>query len=148
MVFWERNGLRHGEFQLPDSEGLVVKYIEFSLDSSLLALHCINPETKQEKVLIFIRSNWKWFCKQVIDLDKPLATMKWCKKHQIFIIQNNGRFDFIEFSLNYHTSSSNYNHADHADLSYTAVIDYNNINLTPLGKFIMPPPMFEKQVTL
>ena len=31
------------------------------------------------------------------------------------------------------------------DLSYTAVVDYNNINLTPLGKFLMPPPMFEKQ---
>ena len=23
--FWERNGLRHGEFPLPDKEGLVVK---------------------------------------------------------------------------------------------------------------------------
>jgi len=30
------------------------------------------------------------------------------------------------------------------DLAYTAVVDYDNINLTPLGKFVMPPPMFEK----
>lgn len=30
---------------------------------------------------------------------------------------------------------------------YTAVVDGNNLNLTPLGKMIMPPPMFEKQAT-
>jgi len=33
-------------------------------------------------------------------------------------------------------------------LSYTAVVDHQMINLTPLGKFMMPPPMFEKQVDL
>jgi IKI3 family len=44
------------------------------------------------------------------------------------------------------TSSSNFNHADQPNLSYTSVIDGNCINLTPLGKFVMPPPMFEKQV--
>ena len=59
-------------------------------------------------------------------------------------MQTNGRFDFIEFTLNYHTSSSNFNHAQIKDLSYTAVVDFNNINLTPLGKLVMPPPMFEK----
>jgi hypothetical protein len=63
-------------------------------------------------------------------------------------VQSNGRFDFIEFALNYHTSSTNFNHSGHPDFSYTAVVDYNNINLTPLGKFVMPPPMFQKQVTL
>ena len=60
------------------------------------------------------------------------------------MIQQNGRVDFIEFSMAYHTSSSNFNHLAHPDLSYTAVVDYNNLNLTPLGKFVMPPPMFEK----
>jgi IKI3 family len=46
--------------------------------------------------------------------------------------------------LTYHTSSGNFNHFEHPDLSYTAVIDYAHINLTPLGKFVMPPPMSEK----
>lgn len=56
--------------------------------------------------------------------------------------------DFIEFALNYHSSSSNFNHAESPDLSYVSVIDHNQINLTPLGKFVMPPPMSEKQVHL
>jgi elongator complex protein 1 len=63
IVFWERNGLRHGEFQLPDSEGLIVKNIEFSLDTTLLALHCINLTTEKHFILVFIRNNWKWYCK-------------------------------------------------------------------------------------
>ena len=51
IVFWERNGLRHGEFQLPiQEEGLHIKNIQFSLDSSLLALHLINEKDQKEKI--------------------------------------------------------------------------------------------------
>jgi elongator complex protein 1 len=76
IILWERNGLRHGEFQMPDKIGLSVKSLDFSLDSTLLAIHCVGPDAK-EMILIFYRSNWKWFSKQVILLDKPLAAMKW-----------------------------------------------------------------------
>lgn len=51
IVFWERNGLRHGEFLLPiQEEGVYIKNIQFSLDSSLLALHLINEKNKKEKI--------------------------------------------------------------------------------------------------
>ena len=51
IVFWERNGLRHGEFQLPiQEEGVYIKNIQFSLDSSLLALHLINEKNQKEKI--------------------------------------------------------------------------------------------------
>lgn len=74
--------------------------------------------------------------------------MRWMfnKKQQLFLAQEDGRIDFIEFMLNYHTSSSNFNHKESPDLAYTAVVDNQFINLTPLGKFLMPPPMSEKQV--
>ena len=45
VIFWEKNGLRHGEFVLPDKDGLIIKNLDFSLDSSLLAVHAINPTT-------------------------------------------------------------------------------------------------------
>jgi len=54
----------------------------------------------------------------------------------------------VEFNLIYTTSSGNFNHAGHEDLSYAAVVDNAHINLTPLGKFLMPPPMSEKQIPL
>ena len=42
IAFWEKNGLRHGEFQLPkakdDSETEVIDLV-FNLESVLLAIH-------------------------------------------------------------------------------------------------------------
>lgn len=34
------------------------------------------------------------------------------------------------------------------DFGYQTVVDGLCLNLTPLGKQLMPPPMFEKQVTV
>ena len=151
LIFWEKNGLRHGEVTLPEgnSRGLEVLGLEFSLDSSLLAVHCKSTSGK-ELVLIMYRSNWKWFCKQKVHLDSPLASLRWMfnKKQQLFLAQRDGRFDFIEYHLTYCTSGQYHNHREIPDLSYTAVVDNHVLNLTPLGKLLMPPPMSEKQVPL
>jgi len=40
-----------------------------------------------------------------------------------------------------------YNRADD-EYGYQLVVDGLNLNLTPLGKQLMPPPMCEKSVTL
>jgi hypothetical protein len=58
IAFWERNGLRHGEFELPD-QSLNVMHIEFNSDSSLMALLCLS-DSKAMTVLICSRSNWQW----------------------------------------------------------------------------------------
>ena len=57
IAFWEKNGLRHDEFDLPD-QNLDVIYLDFSGDSSLLALVCLAEDTKTMSVLICARSNW------------------------------------------------------------------------------------------
>lgn len=44
------------------------------------------------------------------------------------------------------TSSTHCNHGE--SNGYVAVVDGPAINLTPLGKFLMPPPMFEKQISI
>lgn len=44
------------------------------------------------------------------------------------------------------TSSTNFSNKD--ENGYVAVVDGPAVNLTPLGKFVMPPPMFEKQIVL
>jgi len=60
---------------MPDKEGMMIKNLEFSLDSSLLGVHCENGE--REQIMVFVRSNWKWYCKQVIILEGRLAVFKW-----------------------------------------------------------------------
>jgi hypothetical protein len=43
VALWEKNGLRHGEFVLPDQSVSVV-HIEFNADSSLMALLCMSED--------------------------------------------------------------------------------------------------------
>ena len=43
VALWEKNGLRHGEFVLPD-QSVTVVHIEFNADSSLMALLCMSED--------------------------------------------------------------------------------------------------------
>ena len=40
------------------------------------------------------------------------------------------------------------NHKDVPHDGYIAVVDGMDVHLTPLGRFVMPPPMSEKKVRL
>jgi len=65
IAFWEKNGLRHGEFVLPDQAQNIV-LLEFNADSNLLALLCMDNARTEMSVLICVRSNWKWQVKQKV----------------------------------------------------------------------------------
>jgi len=60
IVFWERNGLRHGEFILPHEQGkghlVNVLDLKYNLDSSVLALLVRNEV--ETNIQLFTRSNW------------------------------------------------------------------------------------------
>jgi hypothetical protein len=77
---------------------------------------------------------------------KGIRALKWifAKKHQLFLAFGNGDFTFTEFDFRYKTSIKSFNHKSFKNLAYVCVVDNNNLNLTPLGRFVMPPPMFEK----
>lgn len=70
------------------------------------------------------------------------------KKQQLFYADGKGNFTFVDFSFSYTTSVQSFNHKEEKNLAYVCVVDNNNLNLTPLGRFVMPPPMFEKQIKL
>ena len=53
-----------------------------------------------------------------------------------------------EFHFNYITSLKSFNQKGEKNLAYVCVVEDNHLNLTPLGKVVMPPPLFEKQIQL
>lgn len=110
----------------------------------MLAVHLTLDS--REQVQIYIRSNWKWYCKQAFYLPEgdSLKTMLWHKKYQLFLSNASGKIQFVEYTLTYHSSNQTCNHAGTKDLAYVAVVDGLTVHLTPLGKFLMPPPMSEK----
>ena len=77
-----------------------------------------------------------------------LVSLTWVKKYQLCLIHTTGKLAFTEYRFDYTTSRSNCNIQSNPKTSenngYVAVVDGPAINLTPLGKFVMPPPMFEK----
>ena len=72
--------------------------------------------------------------------------MKWMsnKQTQLFYADGNGKFHFIEFHFAYKTSLKSFNHKHEKNLAYVCFVDNNNLNLTPLGRYVKPPPLFEK----
>lgn len=66
IIFWEKNGLTHGDFLLPTDDFKVV-HLDFNADSSLLALVCLKDDLSEISILICSRSNWQWQVKQRID---------------------------------------------------------------------------------
>ena len=53
-------------------------------------------------------------------------------------------YDFVQ---EYHTSE-NLDGTFHQNQSYTAVVDNNSLQLTPLGRLLIPPPMCEHKIEL
>jgi len=82
--------------------------------------------------------------------DDSLRSLFWLKKYQLCLLNAKGGFTLTEFKFEYVTSTSNANRVEKAseDHAYVAVVDGPAINLTPMGKFVMPPPMYDKQVSL
>lgn len=154
IIFWEKNGLRHGEFTLPDRDFSVV-HMQFNADSSLLALLCLKDDRSEMSILVCARSNWAWQVKQRVDhinfeKTKGVRALQWLmnKKQQLMVVNGVGEVNFIDFHFDYTTSVKSFNHKAHKNLSYTCFVTDRTLNLTPLGRLLMPPPMSEKQIEL
>ena len=66
------------------------------------------------------------------------------RKQQLFVVDGNGKYTLIDHHFNYVTSLKSHNKKSEKNLAYVCVVEDSHLNLTPLGKFVMPPPLFEK----
>lgn len=158
IIFWEKNGLRHGEIVLPKFSGYlpIVKDLKFNSDWNFLAAYidfegdrASDPMMPQKQIIILHRSNYHWFIKKSVDLIEniDIVDFHWLqnKKNQMMIIDQESNFMFYEFHMLYQTSSDvGYRSFD--NLSYTANIDFTKVLVTPFRKLVIPPPMSEKEI--
>lgn len=62
VVFFERNGLRHGEFSLPyKANEVVVREVEWNSDSSVLLVWVDSRDGTWSKVLLWTVGNYHWY---------------------------------------------------------------------------------------
>jgi elongator complex protein 1 len=87
VIFWEKNGLRHLEFDLPDF-GLQYECIDlaWSTDSSILALQLDFNEpakgtSRSTAICLYVRSNFKWYLKRILRSTSPfddhIPSIRW-----------------------------------------------------------------------
>ena len=71
VVFFERNGLRHGEFsfQTPPTN-IRVRELLWSNDSAVLGVWCVQGEGEEEWVQLWTVGNYHWYLKQDIRLPR------------------------------------------------------------------------------
>ncbi|KAK0548116.1 putative elongator complex protein 1 [Tilletia horrida] len=173
IIFFERNGLRHGEFSLreegetqPVGEGTsaklswtrdhTIKEIAWNSDGSALAVFLSRNDL--DVIQIWTMGNYHWYLKQEIDatstgLDSAharISAFKWHMEapHELFIswtAQGKLLLEHRTFFLDTITSSSTTPPHDAACVSVT---DGAALLLTSLRLQNVPPPMCSHTLTL
>ncbi|KAI7903384.1 IKI3 family-domain-containing protein [Cokeromyces recurvatus] len=145
IVFFERNGLRHGEFSLRETQDMKQKVLEvmWNADSTVLAIwieSVINGKL-QKTVQLWTSKNYHWYMKQhiVLSEERDIIGFAWDVENALIahLFTSDGEYHRLLYTLDVYTSTS----IDEANSGYVAVIDGSQLLLTPFAYMNVPPPM-------
>lgn len=139
VVFFERNGLRHGEFDTrldPNAESLL--NVEWSCNSEVLALHL------KDRVQLWTTKNYHWYLKQEVfvnseDATNEVAFIKFHPEKALHLMI--GTTDSKVLMLNLAYTTCNGPSVIGKDVGMTIVIDGFEAKITPLSVANVPPPI-------
>ncbi|SPO03399.1 related to killer toxin insensitive protein 3 [Cephalotrichum gorgonifer] len=130
VVFFERNGLRHGEFTLRSSSERIK--LEWNHDSTVLAV------IFSDRVQLWTMGNYHWYLKQEIPLKDEVSAFAWHPERALRLsVATNDTLAFSEYIFTATQGSLSPPH----DFGAAAVIDGNIINITPFRTANVPPPL-------
>lgn len=147
IIFFEKNGLSHGEFSLSyKPEEVFVKEVLWNQDSSVL-LVWLQPlpipdsntsrKLPQNIVELWTSSNYHWYLKQQLAFTE-LHFLCWDTEssHLLHVLTATHlyRYNWVDSE---HISRG----SDNDDLAYVAVIDGSKLCMTPFRQAVIPPPM-------
>ncbi|TMW64229.1 hypothetical protein Poli38472_012851 [Pythium oligandrum] len=150
IVFFERNGLRHGEFALPSeyrSSSTRVRGLQWNTKSDILAVHLESDTTS--RLLLWTRNNYHWYLKQEVAFElrhKRLEAFAWDEERANLLhlltadSQHSGQWSVDEAEFVWDTSRGE-RLEDGRSVVVCGVIDGANLLLTPLNQALVPPPM-------
>ncbi|KAF2864049.1 IkappaB kinase complex, IKAP component [Piedraia hortae CBS 480.64] len=136
VVFFERNGLRHGEFDMRVADAREVD-LAWNIDSTVLAV------TMSDRVQLWTMGNYHWYLKQEITIDN--AQLKWHPEQSLKLALATGhQLQQICYELAFTRGSVKPPH----DLGLMAAIDGKKLKVTPLRLANIPPPMSFDEIDL
>ncbi|EIN06431.1 IkappaB kinase complex IKAP component [Punctularia strigosozonata HHB-11173 SS5] len=161
VVFFERNGLRHGEFGLREAYrrldgaawkpwGYRVRELAWNTDSTVLAVWIEGDDSGSDIVQLWTTSNYHWYLKQEIsptsacDTDctsnKParFTSMVWHPESALKLVLS-GPSGVVQRVYAWETAASS--SSPPIDTGSVAVADGKSMLLTPFRSQNVPPPM-------
>lgn len=150
VAFFEKNGLKHGDFITPINTTSCIEELAWSSDSEILTLQCRNPDTNSQKLLLFTTGNYHWYLKQTIEFNpnQKICKIMWDND---FDVVNNKKLHVILDNGQHFTYSWIWN-IDHStgktddDDAIVTVIDGQNILITSFRQTVVPPPMAATEI--
>ena len=150
IVFFEKNGLRYGEFTLPYPVGeYAVREVEWNSNSSIL-LVLLAPLARNTNTLIqlWTCSNAYWYLKQEIcfpAVDTP-TLIQWntIQANTLYILTQSS--SFLTYELTSVVSQSS--EVSRENDNWLAVIDGSRLLLSPYRSLTVPPPMSSCSIEL
>jgi elongator complex protein 1 len=139
VVFFERNGLRHGEFDLRltkeqmDTWATTIS-LNWNIDSTVLAV------AFKDRIHLWTMGNYHYYLKQEISIlssNRPLV-VHWHSRDPLKLLADSERTLVQASSM---STVSRGPVRPPQDLGAVAVIDGRIMKLTPLGQAAVPPPM-------
>ncbi|ROW06399.1 hypothetical protein VMCG_04353 [Cytospora schulzeri] len=136
VVFFEKNGLRHGQFTLrstvPLDDPSIRITLEWNSDSTVLAV------SFADVVQLWTTGNYHWYLKQEILLRSPCSQLSWHPEKALRLaIAATDNVLYTEFVLAMIRGST----MPSQDYGAVAVIDGKTVKITPLRTANVPPPM-------
>ncbi|XP_075979445.1 elongator complex protein 1 [Anticarsia gemmatalis] len=152
VSFFEKNGLKHGEFDIPVNSNTIVEDITWSSDSEVLTLQCRDMTTNTQLILLYTIGNYHWYLKQTLEFSNEQRISKIMWDNDFDIINNKKLHVFLHNGQ--HLSYTWIWNVDHSrgigdnDDAVVAVIDGKKVLLTGFRQTVVPPPMCSFEVNL
>nr|XP_056704911.1 elongator complex protein 1 [Euleptes europaea] len=156
VVFFEKNGLLHGEFTLPFQKGQVkVNELLWNSDSMVLAVWLEDLKTEinsQPKtyVQLWTTGNYHWYLKQSLHFgsseDSRITSLAWDPEvpYRLHILCR--RWLYLCYDWQWSTDRSTMEGVN--DSAGVAVIDGGKVLLTTFRDAVIPPPLSTYQLQL
>ncbi|KAJ3558194.1 hypothetical protein NPX13_g9761 [Xylaria arbuscula] len=136
VIFFERNGLRHGQFSLRPAEGRALTedkiQLSWNSDSTVLAV------TLNDRIQLWTMGNYHWYLKQEIYTEGQPTEIVWHPEKPLrFGASIAGKLIQAEYIFEVTHGSL----APPYDYGAVAVIDGQTLKATPFRTANVPPPM-------
>ncbi|SCU84344.1 LAFA_0D09450g1_1 [Lachancea sp. 'fantastica'] len=132
LVFFERNGLRHGEFDSRLAMDEVVRNLSWNSTSEVLAI------TLADKIMLWTTKNYHWYLKQEI-YGQNIHYVKWHPEKDFTLMYGDDYgVNVVDFAHKLALGPT----LEPFDFGTVLVIDGSTVNITPLSLASVPPPFY------